>query len=126
MAYGRQTDMLDDLLAAPSAGLISEIWAHRRMLLATLDSLPQAYCHQDVIAGNVAVRERGAARTYYLLDWATAGMAPVGAELAPLIGGSAILMHWDIESGTAVLRGVLDAYRQGLLSNDVKTDADTD
>jgi thiamine kinase-like enzyme len=124
-AYGRQTDMLDDLLAAPAAGLISEIWAHRRMLLATLDSLPQACCHQDVTAGNVAVRERGAARTYYLLDWATAGMAPLGAELAPLIVGSAILMHWDIESGKAVLRGALDAYRQGLLSNDVKIDADT-
>jgi Ser/Thr protein kinase RdoA (MazF antagonist) len=124
-AYGRQTDLLDALLDAPVADRIAEIWAHRRRLLATLDSLPQAYCHQDVIAGNVAVREGAAGRTYYLLDWATAGMAPLGAELAPLIVGSAILMHWDIETGRAVLGGVIDAYRQGLLSNDVKIDAGT-
>jgi hypothetical protein len=123
--YGRQTDMLDDLLAEPVAGMISEIWANRRMLLTTLDSLPHAYCHQDVIAGNVAVREGAADRTYYLLDWATAGMAPLGAELAPLIVGSAILMHWDIETGKAILGSVIDAYRQGLLSNNVTVDADT-
>jgi Ser/Thr protein kinase RdoA (MazF antagonist) len=95
------------------------------MLLATLDSLPHAYCHQDVIAGNVAVREGAAGRTYHLLDWATAGNAPLGAELAPLIVGSAILMHWDIDAGKACLRGVIDAYRQGLLSNNVRVDADT-
>jgi hypothetical protein len=124
-AYGRQTDMLNHLLAQPVAGLISEIWENRRMLLATLDSLPHAYCHQDVIAGNVAVREGAAGRTYHLLDWATAGNAPLGAELAPLIVGSAILMHWDIDAGKACLRGVIDAYRQGLLSNNVRVDADT-
>jgi Phosphotransferase enzyme family/Acetyltransferase (GNAT) domain len=123
--YGRQTDMLDELLAEPVAGLISDIWGNRRLLLATLDSLPHAYCHQDLIAANVAVREGSAGRTYYLLDWATAGAAPLGAELAPLIVGSAILMHWDIETGAAILARVIDAYRQGLLSNNVKVDADT-
>lgn len=124
-AYGRQTDMLDGLLAEPVAGMISAIWAKRRLLLATLDSLPQAYCHQDLVAGNVAVRERAGRQTYCLLDWATAGMAPHGAELAPLVVGSSILMHWDIEAGKSALGGVIDAYRQGLLANGVRIDADT-
>jgi hypothetical protein len=124
-AYRLQTDMLDALTAEPVAGVISEIWANRQLLLATLDSLPQASCHQDTIAGNVAVRERASGTTYYLLDWATAGVAPLGAELAPLIVGSSILMYWDIEMAKSVLAGCIDAYRHGLLSNGVKVDADT-
>ena len=123
--YGGQMDMLRELTAEPVAGQISNIWAHRQMLLATLDALPQANCHQDVTAGNVAVREGAGRPIYYLLDWATAGMSALGAELGPLIVGSSILMHWNIETANLVLGPCIDAYRRGLLSNGVNVDADT-
>jgi len=123
--YRCRTSLLDCLFTEPVSGLIAEIWGKRGMLLDGLEALPHAYSHQDLVAANVAVRQGAAGRIYHLMDWDIAGMAPLGAELAPMLVGSAILMHWNIQASSHVLDDVIDAYRQGLLSTRVKIDADT-
>jgi hypothetical protein len=123
--YRRQTPLLESLFTEPVHYISSGVWANRQLLLNALDALPQVYSHQDLVANNVAVREGAQGRSYYLLDWDIAGMAPVGAELAPLLVGSAILMRWDIQASTEVLDDVIDAYSRGLLSKGVHIDMDT-
>jgi Ser/Thr protein kinase RdoA (MazF antagonist) len=123
--YRRQTPLLESLFTEPVHRISSEVWANRQLLLDALDDLPQVYSHQDLVANNVAVREGAEGRIYYLLDWDIAGMAPVGADLAPLLVGSAILMRWDIQASSEVLDDVIGAYRRGLLSKGVQIDMDT-
>jgi Ser/Thr protein kinase RdoA (MazF antagonist) len=124
-AYARQSDLLKPLLEEPMAGRVAEVWRNRSLLLGALDSLPHAYSHQDLVAGNVVVDPRPGDSTYHLLDWATAGMAPLGAELAPLLAGNAILFNWSMQESQEVLCDVIDAYRQGLLSHNVHVGRDT-
>jgi hypothetical protein len=123
--YATQTAILGELLAQPTAGGAAEIWRNRDALLAALDSLPQTYCHQDLVAGNVVVEERLGDSIYHLLDWATAGMAPIGAELAPLLVGNAILFSWSMQESRDILVDVIDAYRRGLQSNDIHVPRDS-
>jgi hypothetical protein len=123
--YRDKTPLLDGLFAEPAYTRAMDLWEKRKQLLDAVDALPHTYSHQDLVAGNVAVRELGNDRTYYLLDWASAGMAPFGAELAPLLVGSAILLRWDIQASGQVLDDAIDAYRLGLLSKQVRIDVDT-
>jgi hypothetical protein len=123
--YARQVAMLGELLKEPTAGGAFEIWSNRGALLAALDSLPQTYCHQDLVAGNVVVNQGLGESIYHLLDWATAGIAPIGAELAPLLVGNAILFNWSIQESNDILFDVIDAYRRGLQSNNVHVTRDS-
>jgi hypothetical protein len=123
--YRDKTPLLEGLFAEPAYTRAMDLWEKRKPLLDAVDALPHTYSHQDLVAGNIAVREVGGDRTYYLLDWACAGMAPFGAELAPLLVGSAILLRWDIRTSAHVLDDAIDAYRQGLLSNHIRIDVDT-
>lgn len=123
--YRDTAPLLEPLFAEPGYTRAMELWNKRKALLDALDALPHTYSHQDLVAGNIAVLEIGSDRTYYLLDWADAGMAPFGAELAPLLVGSAILLRWDIKASAEILDDAIDAYRHGLLSKHVRVDVDT-
>jgi predicted GNAT family N-acyltransferase len=123
--YAKQAAMLGELLQEPTASGAAEIWSHRGALLAALDSLPQTYSHQDLVAGNVVVNQRLGESIYHLLDWATAGVAPMGAELGPLLVGNAILFNWSIQESNDILFDVIDAYRRGLHANNVHVSRDS-
>jgi hypothetical protein len=123
--YARQAAMLGELLKEPTASGAAETWSHRGALLAALDSLPQTYSHQDLVAGNVVANQRLGEPIYHLLDWATAGAAPIGAELAPLLVGNAILFNWSIQESNDILFDVIDAYRRGLQSKNVRVSRDS-
>jgi thiamine kinase-like enzyme len=51
-------------------------------LVKSLDELPQTFCHQDAFTQNIFYRKG----KFVAIDWGYAGIAPVGAELAALIG----------------------------------------
>jgi hypothetical protein len=63
------------------------IWDERYHMLEVLDELPQTFCHQDAFERNLFSR----GEQVVAVDWGYAGIAPLGAELAPLIGAASTL-----------------------------------
>ena len=63
--------------------------AENERFLAMLESLPQTFCHNDTYPTNFISRDlpNGQQQTV-ALDWALAGIAPVGADLGQLIFGA--------------------------------------
>ncbi|MEV0611918.1 phosphotransferase [Nonomuraea sp. NPDC050404] len=59
---------------------ITALWHRREELLAMLAGLPVVLSHGDLSAGNIVA----SSGTTVLLDWATLGAGPVGADLAAL------------------------------------------
>jgi hypothetical protein len=60
---------------------LAAIWARRAELLGELDRVPRVLVHGDFSAGNLIAADE---RTTVVLDWATLGTGPVGADLASL------------------------------------------
>jgi Phosphotransferase enzyme family len=60
---------------------LAAIWARRAELLGALDRVPRVLVHGDFSAGNLIAADE---RTTVVLDWATLGTGPVGADLASL------------------------------------------
>jgi hypothetical protein len=58
-------------------------------LLDALDVLPQTFCHMDPFPRNILVRNQdGLDGQFVLIDWDSAGVNALGADLAALVGGS--------------------------------------
>ncbi|BCJ26910.1 phosphotransferase [Actinocatenispora sera] len=64
----------------PVARPLLRCWARRRELLAVVESVPTVLSHGDFHRGNLIA----AGADTVVLDWATLGIAPVGADLAHL------------------------------------------
>lgn len=67
------------------------LWGERDRMLAVLDSLPQTFGHGDADRRNLFARRgpTGVDETV-AIDWAYAGVAPLGAELPSLITSSVL------------------------------------
>jgi hypothetical protein len=62
-------------------------WSSRDVLLDALDRLPQTVCHNDAHRGNLLTRTPSASEVETVaIDWALTGLAPIGSELATLVG----------------------------------------
>jgi len=70
------------LLPGLSLPMTLALWDEFPRLVNRLDELPQTFCHQDAFTQNLFYRKG----KFIAIDWGYAGIAPVGAELAPLIG----------------------------------------
>jgi hypothetical protein len=86
------------------------LWADRDGLLATLDAVPHTFCHLDAFSRNLVVGPAGV----IALDWAFAGIAPLGAELAPLVAASVIYGDAEPEALRDLDALAFDAYLDGL------------
>jgi hypothetical protein len=86
------------------------LWEERTRMLRVLDGLPQTFCHQDAFGRNLFYR-RG---QVVALDWGYAGIAPVGAELAPLIGCACSLARVPSSQAHELDRACFEAYLEGL------------
>jgi hypothetical protein len=83
--------------------------AHPRMLRA-LDELPQTFCHQDAFGRNLFCwGERVTA-----IDWGYAGIAPLGAELAPLVGVAFGLAGFPSSQAQELDQACFAGYLEGL------------
>lgn len=60
------------------------LWDAHDRILNILDHLPQTFCHQDAFRRNLFAHHDKT----FAIDWGYAGIAPLGAELVPLIGGT--------------------------------------
>ena len=93
---------------------VQSFWRQRTDALQILRQLPHVNSHQDLVSRNVLMRETGKVHEHVLLDWALYGSAPLGAELAPLLFGSALLFEWSVPEALAALPAVVNAYVDGL------------
>jgi hypothetical protein len=74
--------LVQSLLPGISLPMTLAFWEETPRMLKILDELPEAFCHQDAFGRNLFYR----GRQVIAIDWGYAGIAPLGAELAPLIG----------------------------------------
>ena len=86
------------------------LWEEHTRMLRVLDELPQTFCHQDAFGRNLFCRgERVTA-----IDWGYSGIAPVGAELAPLIGVAFGLAGFPSSQARELDQACFAGYLEGL------------
>lgn len=113
--------LVRDAFPTPIRDRLARLWSERDAFLDVLDSLPATFCHRDAWPPNLLVREKqGGGRETVALDWAFAGIGPVGEDIAPLIIWSS-LPDADCET---VQEAVLNSYLAGL--GEVGWDGDSD
>ncbi|MBX3084220.1 MAG: phosphotransferase [Anaerolineae bacterium] len=103
-------------LYSPSAwSFMLRLWDAHPRWLDLLDSFPQTFCHLDTFRRNLIARttKNGADETV-VLDWAFAGLAPFGADLAPLIWVSAIFREINPHMILGSEQAIFASYMQGL------------
>jgi hypothetical protein len=96
----------------PSATLLLTlaIWDEHLRMLKVLDELPQTFCHQDAFARNLFIR----GEQVVAIDWGYAGLAPLGAELAPLVGMASTLGGIPSNQLRSLDQACFEGYLQGL------------
>ena len=96
---------------ADLAAELHDLWESRERLLAALDGLPQVLCHHDAFRRNLFLRS-GRLRA---VDWAFLGVAPLGAEVAPLVTASAAFLEVSRPQWADLEQAAVDAYCHGLV-----------
>ncbi|MFN2602829.1 MAG: phosphotransferase [Gemmatimonadaceae bacterium] len=91
---------------------VLELWEEREMFLAALDRLPRTFCHNDAFPRNLFVDERHA--EVVAVDWAFAGIGPVGSELAPMVAASVFFYDAEPEEMQFIDSAVFESYIEGL------------
>jgi carboxylesterase len=86
------------------------IWDEYIRMLKVLDELPQTFCHQDAFERNLF--SRGA--QVVAVDWGYAGIAPLGAELAPLVGVASSLGRIPSSQLKNLDQACFEGYLEGL------------
>ncbi len=94
---------------------VLRLWEQRGLFLSALERLPQVFSHLDAFRGNLFGRALpdGGEETV-AIDWAFAGIAPLGEELAPLIVGSVVTDHVPLEELARLEGMALEGYIEGL------------
>jgi Phosphotransferase enzyme family len=96
-------------------GDLEQLLADRERLLGVLTRLPQTFCHLDVHVGNMAARrDDSGAELTILFDWAIAGYAAPGQEIANLVWSSFLEFKLEVSQVAQLEAAVLDGYLQGL------------
>lgn len=113
-AESRDDPQVQRLCPGPIFDRCLRLWHVRDTLLDALDRLPQTLCHSDADRRNLLARRRpdGTDETV-VIDWAFLGLAPVGAETAPLVGSSVL---WFLGVGTDDLPSMAEIAFEGYLA----------
>ncbi len=85
-------------------------------LIGLMSALPQTFCHGDAHVGNLFICKPAAPSTpIWAVDWAMAGSAALGSDLAPLIVGAPGTWRFDDPEAYNWLEAVVfDGYIAGL------------
>lgn len=89
---------------------LRRIWLEREVSLATLDALPQTWCHLDAHRGNLFRR----GDDLVLIDWSFSGRAALGEELVAFVGGTLLLDHVALEDAARLEAVAFEGYTAGL------------
>lgn len=85
-------------------------WDDHPRLLKVLDHLPQTLCHNDAFGPNLFNRRD----EVVAIDWSFTGIAPLGAELAPLVGAAFGLAKFPSSQTKDLDQACFAAYLEGL------------
>jgi hypothetical protein len=87
------------------------LWRDRHRRLDYLENLPQTLCHLDAYRGNLfSRRDPSGQEQTVAIDWAFAGHAAFGEELASLVAASVALGHVEPER----MRSLRQQYSRGI------------
>lgn len=102
-----------------------QLWAEREVLLDALDRLPPTLCHHDVWRRNLLVREMSSgSRQLVAIDWAGAGVGPVGDDLAHLVAASLDWFEVGMAQAQELAAATFTSYVNGLSNAGWRGDAD--
>lgn len=87
-------------------------WKIRNDLFQYLEKMPQVFCHQDTIKGNLFIKNGHLTA----IDWGYGGMAPLGTDLAPLIALFPGLSDFPQDKAHELERACFTAYYQSVKS----------
>lgn len=109
--------------AAEAGALRRLLWGHEEFL-ARLDRLPQTVSHGDTYPTNFkARRPAGEAEQTVALDWALAGVCPIGYDLGSLAFGA--YLNRPEEALTEIDDALFTSYLDGLRDAGCRIDAGT-
>jgi hypothetical protein len=102
--------IVQSMLPGITLPLTLAFWDEHAHMLRVLDELPQTFCHQDAFGRNLFYRRE----QVVALDWGYSGIAPVGAELAPLIGVAFGLAQFPSSQAKELDQACFEGYLEGL------------
>jgi Phosphotransferase enzyme family len=102
-------------LPGDTASRVLHVWDERETFFTALDQLPQTFCHLDAFPRNLFVRHDSSGQIHIkAIDWEYAGTSALGAELAPLVGGSLLFDETDLATVDELEAAVFTSYLDGL------------
>jgi hypothetical protein len=102
---------------------LADCLAHQDILVDRLATLPQTFCHGDPIGPNLfARRSRQGDDETVAIDWGLTGRAPIGGELASLVGGSLGFFRVGATAADELERAAFAAYLDGLADAGARID----
>lgn len=86
LAHASAHPLLGRLYPHAVANRVTHLWQQRHRLFHALDQLPQTFCHFDSHRGNLLMPAAPTGSHFKVIDWATAGTGPLGADAGMLMG----------------------------------------
>lgn len=106
---------LSPALPGDIAPRVLQVIDEREILLDALDALPQTFCHIDAFPRNILVRARGDKDVQLvMIDWDSAGVSALGADLAALVGGSLFFDETELVTADELEQAVFASYLSAL------------
>ena len=89
-----------------------------KVVVEVTRNLPRCVAHQDCHARNLFPwTEKNGLSVTYAVDWASAGVAPIGADAGSLTGGGIWWGQAEADMIAANEPAIFDSYVQGLVSS---------
>jgi hypothetical protein len=91
------------------------VWSKHEAWIDNIERQPQTFAHLDAFRRNMFSRRDQQNRSQtILIDWAFAGSAAVGEEIAPLVAASLNFLEFDIGQAKSLDQVVVEGYLAGL------------
>jgi hypothetical protein len=90
------------------------LWANRHRLLDAVNCLPRTFCHADLWRRNLFTRPQAEGDRLVAIDWASAGVAPIGEDIGMLIATTIAFGEVERAQVQDLEEAVLAAYLRGL------------
>jgi hypothetical protein len=102
--------IINRMLPGMTMPLTLAIWEEHERMLKVLDAMPQGFCHQDAFDRNLFYR----GEELVVIDWTYAGIAPVGTEVAALVGAALGVAGFPVSQAKALDQACVENYLEGL------------